>query len=237
MTIGAIVQARVGSRRLPGKVLREVAGKPLLCYTLERLQRCAPLGRIVVATSVEPDDDAIADLCGRLGVACHRGPLNNVARRFAQAAHRFAFTAFVRICGDSPLIDPAVVARGVELFNQGEFDLVTNVMPRTFPPGQSVEVVDTATFTAAVPLMRHPEETEHVTSVFYAGPERHRIRNFAADRHCQGTSMVVDTPRDLERFEAIIAKMTEPHWRYGVDELMELAGAEAPATPCGHVRR
>src|SRR5689334_213909 len=130
MALVAVVQARYSSRRLPGKVLQEVAAKPLLAYLLERLARCSTLRGIVVATSVEKSDDAIARFCIERGIELYRGPLADVLGRFVGAAETLNLDALVRINGDSPLLDPAIVDQAVELFEQGDVDLVTNVHPR-----------------------------------------------------------------------------------------------------------
>ena len=179
--IGAIVQARMTSRRLPGKSLRPLCGKPLLQYVLESLAQVEPLAVVVVATSSDPTDDPIADFCKRQGSPCFRGPLDNVAERFRQAARRHQLAGFVRISGDSPLLDSRLVARGVALFQESDADLATNVFPRTYPAGMSVEVVRTATFERVVPGLDEPDDREHVTGYFYRHPEQFRIVNFARD--------------------------------------------------------
>ena len=111
MRLGAIVQARMSSRRLPGKVLARLDGQPILQWVLERLARCPSLAENAVATSDEPDDDAIEAFCRDAGTRCVRGPLEHVAERFRQAARAMKLDAFVRVCADSPLIDAASSSR------------------------------------------------------------------------------------------------------------------------------
>lgn len=229
MRIGAVVQARMTSERLPGKVLREVAGRPLLGYLLERLARCPALDAVVVATSTDPTDAPVERFCRERGVACYRGSLSNVARRFRDALDAHGLDAFVRVSGDSPLLDPALVGRGVRLFRAGAFDLVTNVHPRSYPPGQSVEVVGREGFRRACVAMHEADEREHVTLHFYRHPGRFRIENFAAARDYGGLRLTVDTADDLARLEAIVAAMTRPHWEYGLDDLVAVLAAVAPA--------
>ncbi len=231
-SIGAIVQARMSSRRLPGKVLREVGGRPLLGYLMERLAACDALDRTVVATSVDASDDPIEEFCRRSGWACVRGDLHDVAGRFETVLNHHPFDAFVRICADGPLLDPAVVSRGVSLFRSGGFDLVTNVSPRTFPPGQSVEVVATAAFRRALDDMSDGEDREHVTRVFYRNPHRYRICNFAGGAPADGLSMVVDTEDDFTRLERVIAAMDGSHLGYGLNRLTRLF-RETEAVTCG----
>ncbi|HET7568269.1 MAG TPA: NTP transferase domain-containing protein [Gaiellaceae bacterium] len=197
MHVAAVVQARMSSQRLPGKVLAPLAGRPALAWLLERLAGF----EVVVATSGEPSDDPVAAFCAERGVECFRGPLADVAARFAGAVERYGLDAFVRVNGDSPLLDPALVARGIELFRATEPDLATNVFPRSFPPGQSVEVVRAETFLAARPEFDE-RDREHVTTFFYARPERFRIENFAAAAPYEGPSHALDTAEDLARLEA-----------------------------------
>ena len=122
-----------------------MAGKPLLQYILERLRKCSTIHQIVVATSDNRTDDPIAEYCRENNTVCFRGPLQNAAKRFYMALEEYNLDVFVRVCGDSPMLDQKLIDQGVKLFN-GEHDLVTNIFPRTFPSGQSVEVVNTKTF-------------------------------------------------------------------------------------------
>ena len=219
----AIVQARTTSRRLPGKVLRAVAGKPLLEYLLERLERCRLVTEVFLATSDDPSDDELASLCARLGVAVYRGSLNNVVARFLALARKHNLASFVRVNGDSPLLDPAIVDRGVALFDTQACDLVTNVFPRTYPKGQSVEVVSTAALERVAALSADPEDLEHVTRYFYGHPDEFRITNFAYGLDAGGVQLSVDSAEDLARLELMVGRMTRPHWDYGLDELLSLS--------------
>lgn len=232
--IGAVVQARMSSARLPGKVLSPIAGKPVLDYVLERLDRSDALDTVAVATSVEASDDAVAKHCERLGVPVHRGPLENVAARFAEAAERFGLDAFVRVTADSPLLDQRLVDRGVALFQAGVraggrakgHDIVTNVFPSTFPSGQSVEVVSSEAMRTALGEMNEPDELEHVTLHFYRHPERYEIENFTSQTDEGGDDgeldMSLDTEEDAALIEAMIARMDKPHWEYTSAQLVEL---------------
>ena len=172
-----IVQARYNSSRLPGKVLKNLSGKPMLQWTLERLNNCKRVRRIFVATSEERTDDPIEDFCLSSGWSCFRGNLNDVADRFAQIVHREKIPAFVRISGDSPLMDPEIVDQAIQLYETSECDLVTNILVRTFPKGQSVEVLKADTFLKILPDF-DPSEQEHVTSYYYKHPEKFRMIGF-----------------------------------------------------------
>jgi spore coat polysaccharide biosynthesis protein SpsF len=228
MRIAAIVQARMSSRRLPGKVLRRVAGKPLLGYLVERLRRCRPLDGVTLATSTSPDDDAVARFCEAEAVPCHRGPLDDVAGRFLGALEQTRADAFVRVNGDSPLLDPRLIDVAVTRFRGGDADVVTNVLRRTYPPGQSVEVVRGYAFRRAYRLMTEPADFEHVTRVFYRLPDRFRLVGFESPTDRSGVRLAVDTPDDLAAFAAIVARMSRPHHEYSLEEILELHHAVAP---------
>lgn len=222
LRIIAVVQARAGSRRLPGKVLRQAAGRPMLGYLLDRLKRAESLDGIVVATSEESEDDAVAALAAAENVGVHRGPLEDVAARLLGAAEAAGADALLRANGDSPLIDPAIVRRAAELFRTERPDLVSNVVRRTFPKGQSVEVIDTAALRTAHDDFESAADREHVTPCFYRHPERYRILGFERAEPVGEIQLSVDTEQDFRRFEALLARMDGPHWSYGLDDILAL---------------
>ena len=136
----------MSSTRFPGKVLKELAGKPMLQWTIERLGCSKLLKKIVVTTSLDSGDDEVEEFCLAQNIECHRGPLENVAQRFAEVATLEKAESFVRTNGDSPLIDPEIIDQAVAIFQTTAVDLVTNTMIRTFPKGQSVEVLNSGYF-------------------------------------------------------------------------------------------
>jgi spore coat polysaccharide biosynthesis protein SpsF len=226
--IAVVAQARMTSTRLPGKVLRPLhGGKRTLEYLVERIERCEEVDDFVLATSEDPSDDPVAELCERLGVRFHRGPLADVSRRYLEVLERFELDAFVRITGDSPLLDQRIVDRAVRLFRPDEHDLVTNVFPRTFPAGQSVELVSAAAFRQAYPLMSRDDEHEHVTRFFYLHPEDFRILSFTAEDDEGTLDVSLDTEEDARMIGAILARMDRPHWEYTHAEVTALYREEA----------
>jgi spore coat polysaccharide biosynthesis protein SpsF len=220
--IAVVVQARMSSARLPGKVLAPVAGRPLLGYLLERLTLARRPDSTIVATSDQPEDDAVARFAADSGVTVHRGPLADVAGRFAAVAEWFELDALARVSGDSPLLDPAIVDHAVELFEVSGVDLVTNVFPRSFPVGQSVEVMSRAALERVLAETSDPEDREHVTRWMYANHDRFRILNFEHERGESDVRLAVDAPEDLRRIERIVAAMSTPHTEYGLSELLRL---------------
>jgi spore coat polysaccharide biosynthesis protein SpsF len=225
VSVGVVVMARMTSRRFPGKVLHPLAGRPALEYLVERLARAERADTVVVATSTEPSDDPVEALCRRLPVHCHRGPLENVALRLLEAMDGLGLRAGVRVSGDSPLLDQGLVDQAVELFGEGDADLVTNVFPRSFPRGQSVEVINREALQRALASMGTGDDTEHVTPYLYRHPELFRIRNFEAGADHSDTALTIDEPEDAARIEAILARMDRPHWEYSWKEALELGAA------------
>jgi spore coat polysaccharide biosynthesis protein SpsF len=222
MKIGAIIQARMSSQRLPGKVLQHVCGKPMLQYLLEGIDHCKGLDATVVATSVADSDTPIRNYCKEIGVACVRGSLDNVAGRFVEVLKKFDFEAFVRLNGDSPLLDYRLVDRAVDMFTAGSYDLVSNVLKRTFPKGQSVEVVRTKTFLATYPLIRTVKDREHVTSYFYSRVNDFSICNFESGKGYGHIQLSVDTSEDMLQIVELVDRMEKPHWKYTFEDLIAL---------------
>jgi spore coat polysaccharide biosynthesis protein SpsF len=164
--------------------LREVDGRPLLGYLLERLRRCREIAQTVVATSTDVSDDAVARYCEAQATRLYRGPLEDVLGRFVEVAESLDASALVRVSGDSPLMDPAIVDRAVSLYAAEGADLVTNVQVRSFPKGQSVEVISVDALRRAASQTDDAEDREHVTRYFYRHPEQFRITKLQARRRC-----------------------------------------------------
>lgn len=200
-TILAFIQARMGSRRFPGKVLAPFRGEPIIAHVIRAVSHSVPPDRIVVVTSRERADDPLVAYLGTLNVTSFRGPLDDVFERFRLAAREFPCEWVLRICADSPLLDPAVVRRVLEAAS-AELDLVTTVFPRSFPRGHSAELIRTATLLAVEPSELTDEDREHVTPFFYRHPERFAIRSIeSGDADLASQSLVVDTIKDLQRLE------------------------------------
>lgn len=205
-----LVQARMSSRRFPGKVLAKLAGRPLIDHVVERCGAAFGDDLVVVATSTERSDDPLARHLRERGCRVFRGELDNVLGRFQQCLLAHPCEWFVRISADSPLIDPQLIVRVAER-RAPQFDLVTNVQTRTFPAGQSVEVVRAQPFTALDAASLSTDEREHVTLVYYRQAQRFRVRSVVSrDPGLARQSMAIDTPEDLRALEALIAAGSVP---------------------------
>lgn len=224
LRIVCIIQSRMSSQRLPGKALREVLGQPLLGYLIERMRRCTAIDDIILATSIEPSDDQLASFAESIYVACYRGPLNDVASRMLGAAESFKADALVRISGDSPMMDSDLVDRLVTIFRANpELDLVTNVQQRTFPKGQSVEILSTATLRRLIYKGLSPYEQEHVTTALYRQPDSFNIVNVTNDQSQGEIQLSVDTEYDLDRFQVLLEALGKPYWQHSIESVTSVA--------------
>lgn len=204
-----IVQARMGSSRLPGKVLKPIAGRPMLSYLVERLQRVARADRFVIATSTNSFDEAIVDFCGGLGVQCTRGPEHDVLSRYVEAARKFGAGTVVRVTADCPLIDPGLIDAAIDAFGQpGErFDYLSNMLEPSWPYGMAVEVFTAAALAEAGREATDEAEREHVTPFLYRRPERYRLKSLTMEPDLSRHRWTVDTPEDFDLVSRILATL------------------------------
>ncbi len=200
----AFVQARMSSARFPGKVLAPFRGRPMIRQVVDRVAEAVGTDGVVVATSREASDDPLAAYLAAEGVPVHRGALDDVVGRFQSCLEAHPCDWFVRICADSPLLDPAVVRLVTAHADRADLDLVTNVFPRTFPHGHSVEMVRGARFAALDRGTLTAHQREHVTRVFYDRPGDYRILNVESGDPARAQSIfTVDTLEDLRRLEPV----------------------------------
>jgi len=223
----AVVQARMGSTRLPGKVLLPLAGTTVLGCVVERLSRCGSLRGIVVATSELAQDDPVVEEAERLGVRSARGDADDVLARYCDAARAFGADPVVRITSDCPLIDPGVVDAVVAAFAAGDCDYASNTIDRTYPRGLDVEVASFAALERARRDASDGYEREHVTPHLYRHPESFRIRSYrdpeGADR--SALRWTLDSPEDYAFVRAAYAAC--PHVKPGDVRTADLLAALA----------
>jgi spore coat polysaccharide biosynthesis protein SpsF len=207
MTHRIFVQARMSSARFPGKMLAPFRGRPLIAQVLDRFRNFNLHSRVVVLTSLDQSDNPLADfVANRCLVPVFRGNLDDVVARFQSALAQYPCEWFVRISGDSPLIDASLVQAMIGLCD-GDHDIVSNVVRRTFPPGQSVECVRSDVFGALNSNDLTPDQREHVTTVFYQRPGDWRLRSvICQDPRWADARMVVDNLDDLRLLEAGVAQ-------------------------------
>jgi spore coat polysaccharide biosynthesis protein SpsF len=209
----AVIQARMSSQRLPGKVLRPLAGaddaeRRVLDWVVGRLRRCRALDEVVVATSVENSDDRLAEHCATTGVACYRGALDDVLDRFYRAAREHGADTVVRITADCPLVDPDIVGEVLQAHFARGGDFTANRLPppaqRTFPIGLDVEVADMAALATAWRSADERYEREHVMPYLYRVPDRFDVEVVQAPVEAGDVRWTVDTPADLEAVRELV---------------------------------
>ncbi len=237
MTTLAIIQARMTSTRLPGKVLRPIGERPMLAWVVERTRRSTTLDQVIVATTTDPSDDRIAAFCQARGYASTRGSLDDVLDRYYQTARHAQAEVIVRVTADCPFIDPLLIDEAVNLLQAERFDFVANRLPlpwgRTYPIGLDVEIFPFKLLETAWHLAQDRHQREHVAPYFYedasvadlqpgAGaysstvtPRGYRIALMHAPADYGHHRWTVDTPEDLELARQVAARFPDDtfSWR------------------------
>jgi spore coat polysaccharide biosynthesis protein SpsF len=223
----AIVQARATSRRLPGKVLLPVEGKPMLVRQLERVCRAESLDEVVVATSTDSTDDDIEAVADALGIRVVRGPLDDVLARYVLAADISDAEVAVRITADCPLISPSVMDQVVGTFHAAEFDYVSNTLTPTYPDGLDVEVTTAQVLWRVSELSDDEAEREHVTLGIYRRPEEFALGNFVDPSGFDHSSLrwTVDEAEDLEFVRSIYAHLYPVNPAFDYRDVLDLLKA------------
>ncbi|MFZ7103245.1 MAG: cytidylyltransferase domain-containing protein [Peptococcaceae bacterium] len=206
MEIAAIIQARMGSRRLPGKVLKEVLEKPLLQLQIERVSRSKFLNSLMVATTNNDEDGKIVDLCRKLSVPYYCGAETDVLSRYYYAARNAKADIIVRLTGDCPLLDPQVIDRVIREFLNfyPQADYVSNTLVRTFPRGMDTSVISFSALEEAFLKARNPQDREHVTSFIYLNPQQFKLKNVCYHQDVSRYRLTVDTAEDFSLIKRII---------------------------------
>lgn len=222
--IVAILQARMSSSRLPGKVMKPILGMPMIGRHIERLNRCDSLDRIVVATSRDPSDDGLAAYAEGLGVRVFRGALDDVLGRFQGAAlSNGPATHVVRLTADCPLADPGVIDACVWRHVETGADYTSNTLERTYPDGLDVEVMTAAALKTMQAEAKDPYEREHVTPFLYRNPDRFRIAQLTQRAQLSDRRWTVDTAEDFEFVSRVFYMLYPTNPRFGQAEIEALA--------------
>ena len=219
--IVAIVQARTGSSRLPGKILKKIRGKEVILHDIDRIRLIPSLDDIVIATTTSEKDDALASLVGGYGpdVKVFRGSEEDVLDRHYRAAREFDARTIVRITSDCPLIDPKVSERTIKAFLGGDCDYCSNRLVRTFPIGLDTEVFSFQALESAWKEAKENYQREHVTPYIYEHPEKFRLLNVESGQDLAGLRWTLDTPEDLDFIKAVYERLYDRGMFYMEDVL------------------
>ncbi|NJM65409.1 MAG: acylneuraminate cytidylyltransferase [Acaryochloris sp. RU_4_1] len=224
MKIVIINQARMTSTRLPGKVLKQVLGKTLLEYQIERLRRVKLVDQIVVATTTNDTDQPIIDLCNRLSISYYRGSEDDVLARYHGAAIAYQADVGVRVTSDCPLIDPKVIDHVIQFYIDAypKYDYVSNCLERTYPRGMDTEVFAFSALDQAFHQAKAQSDREHVTPFIYRRPDRYHLGKVTYYRRIKNHRWTVDMPEDFELIKKIIESLYPKNPEFSLEDCLEL---------------
>jgi len=207
--LGIIIQARSGSKRFPKKIFQIIGKKSILEHVISRLKKIKLKKKIIIATTKHNDDRIIKNIAKKNKCEFFFGSENNVLQRFYLAAKKFKICNIVRICADSPFIDPEIIKKAVNEFKKGNFDVISNTYRRTYPKGMSVEVFSLPALKKASFFAKSKAEKEHITKVFYKYPNLFKIKNLKNNKQLADYSFVIDYPLQLNYLRKIYSKLIE----------------------------
>jgi spore coat polysaccharide biosynthesis protein SpsF len=224
MKVAAIIQARMNSTRLPGKILYKVMDTALLAFQIERVRRVPLIDEIIVATTTNPGDEPIVELCQKLGVAYYRGPELDVLTRYYEAAIVFKADVIVRLTSDCPVIDPFTVDRVIShyLFHSTNVDYASNIIKRTYPRGMDTEVFSIEALRIAQHEATLMHDREHVTPYIYTNPERFLLEHVQYITNESHHRWTVDTLEDFQLISKIIESLYPSKPNFTLEDMLDL---------------
>ena len=217
--INAVIQARMGSSRLPGKVLMEIEGTAILEHIFRRLGSVNEIDRIIVATSTKEEDDDIEAFCRSRGTACIRGSEENVLSRFGLAASEYPADIYIRATGDNPMIDVRLIEDTLAFFEAND---LTYTCYRDYPIGSGVEVFTHRALEEALKHAELPYELEHVTPYMYQSMPDRKVEYFVSKTNDSGIRMTIDTEQDLQFAEEMFRRLYKSNPYFGIAEIKRL---------------
>jgi spore coat polysaccharide biosynthesis protein SpsF len=220
MSITAIIQARVSSTRLPGKVLLQLEGKSVLEHVVNRIKACTSVSDIYVATSINADDDAIVKICKEMNINIYRGSLEDVLDRYYQAANLTQAKHIIRITADCPMIDPTIVEQVIKSHLDEKADYTSNIISETFPDGEDVEIFTVDTLVDAWENAKLTSEREHVTLYIRNHPEKFKLNSVSNNINLGKKRWTIDNPEDYEFLKVIFANLYHHNNCFGMTEIL-----------------
>ena len=219
----AIVEARMSSSRLPGKVLMEMSGKPVLGHIVDRLKRSKKVDDVCIATTLNPACDALVDYCESIGVSYFRGSEDDVLDRVLKAAYYAEADIIVEICADCPVIDPEVIDELVELYSHHKVDFVSNAIKRVHPLGLDAKVFSRDALLQVANSTDDPNDREHVSLYFYENPEKFKLFHLKDDRFLDEIHyrLTLDTTDDFKMINAVYDALHQNNPKFGLQEVVD----------------
>ena len=233
----AIIQARMGSTRLPSKVFMDLAGRPVLAHVIERLRRSRLTSEFIVATTISSDDLPIVGLCAEMGVRVYCGHADDPLERYYQAARLYGGEHIIRIKGDCPAIDPEIVDQAIRLHLQMGADYTTNTLQRTYPVGQDVEILRRRTLEQVWRNAGLRSEREHITIYIPKHSEAFKICHLKQSGDLSAKRWTIDYPEDYELMKLIFNTLYPSDPVFGMKAILDfLAGKPDLEKINAHVR-
>lgn len=232
MIVAGIIQARMDSSRLSGKILLQACGKSFLEHLLERVSQSKKLHKIVVATTINENDNKIQHLCDNLGYECFRGSEDDVLSRYKTTADAINADVVVRLTGDNPCIDPLLIDKTVDKFLNSDYDYVSTCcpMPRTYPEGYTVEVFSSVTLDEVNREAIKPSDREHVTFFIWNQPERYKIHRLDYHKDLSKYRLTLDYPEDYFVIKSVFEGLYQKNLFFTMEEVIEWLDAHSEIT-------
>tara|TARA_Y100001978_G_C23541861_1_gene360138 strand:+ start:42 stop:752 length:711 start_codon:yes stop_codon:yes gene_type:complete len=223
--IGAIIFSRFDSNRLFGKALKEIEGRSLLGRVIDRTKRIRGINKIILATSIRKIDDGICDFAESEGIEIFRGSCDDVYGRALETCKKFNLDIFARICGDRPFFDYDLTSQAINISKENNFDLITTMFPRAYPPGLTVEIIKQDLLKIFDNQICDKYDREHLTTYFYKNPQNIKINNLRNPKYesIKHISLVVDTVKDYERAKWIAKHKIKDGEINEIDSIISLA--------------
>lgn len=223
LKIAAIIQARMNSTRLPGKVLRKVLGIPLLQFQIEKVRRSSRINEVIIATTTNEMDDPIIELCKELDVSYFRGSENDVLSRYYECALNNEVDVIVRLTSDCPLIDHNIIDQVINTYLKNQdYDYVSNTLQRTFPRGYDTGVLCFKTLKEIYELAKKDSEREHVTLYLHHNPQKYNLMNVKSNIDYSSYRLTVDTREDFELISQVLTKLYPKNPHFTFDDVINI---------------
>lgn len=227
--VTAIIQARMGSTRLPKKVLMDLDGKTVLEFMVERVKKSKLVDHIVVATTINKEDDEIFNLCLETNINCYRGSENDVLDRYYKAALKYTGGLIVRLTSDCPLIDPALIDNTIKIFQENKVHYASNTVPpdkKKYPDGSDVEVFSFISLEKAWKEAKNPKDREHVTFYFWKNRDLFKTKLLDNSEDWGKYRITIDYPEDIKLVREIVKKLNNKNLFGSTKEIIEIIDDE-----------
>jgi spore coat polysaccharide biosynthesis protein SpsF len=226
--IVAVIQARMGSKRLPKKALKKINGKTLIEWVKYRLSFSKEIDQIVLSTADNRANDPLAKLARAIGLGYYRGSENDLVSRIYETAKKFKADAIVRITGDCPLVDPALVDKMIKIYRKKSpnMDYVSNVLPPTFPDGSDIEIISTKTLKRLDREVKNPLYREWITTTIMENPKKFKIYTLKNGKNLSFLRLTVDYPEDFKLAKIIFSRLHKEDRVFSLKDILALLKKE-----------